>query len=104
MKREIQCLATYDNMFAEGGAGGVFDLLCCRSGFCGLFKAMAQQREEAPKASTQSTSDPSGAAPRKQLLEVGFGTSAIAHVVPNRDQLEHQGLDLSPMAVSKVRH
>jgi SAM-dependent methyltransferase len=104
MKREIQSPATYDNMFAEGGAGGVFDLPYRRSGYYPLFKAVARLVDQAPASVlTQSSGSAAGKATRRRVLEVGCGTGAMAHLLLDQGRVEYQGFDFSPVAVNKAR-
>jgi SAM-dependent methyltransferase len=89
MDKKLQTPQTYDEMFAAGGAGGVFDLPYRHSGYYPLFKVVARAvMAERPR----------------RLLEVGCGTGGMAHLLMERyPAVAYRGFDFSPLAVDKAR-
>jgi cyclopropane fatty-acyl-phospholipid synthase-like methyltransferase len=88
MDKKPQAPETYDKMFKDGGAGGVFDLPYRVSGYYPLFNAVAQELI---------------AARARRVLEVGCGTGPMAHLLMDRSTIDYQGFDFSPLAVEKAR-
>lgn len=88
MNKKVQSPETYDDMFVEGGAGGVFDLPYKRSAYYPLFRAVAKELR---------------ASGRAQVLEVGCGTGSLAHLLHDTASLDYRGFDFSTVAVAKAR-
>lgn len=88
MEKQPQIPATYDRLFLTGGDGGVFDLPYRRSGYYPLFQAVGAALRLA------------GA---RQVLEVGCGTGALAHMLFDTFPVSYRGFDFSPVAVEKAR-
>ncbi|HLI11235.1 MAG TPA: class I SAM-dependent methyltransferase [Alphaproteobacteria bacterium] len=78
----------YDAMFRKGGFEGVFDLPYWHSTYYPLLRSVLRELKRA------------GA---RQVLEVGCGTGAFAHLLTRRSDIAYRGFDFSPVAVEKAR-
>ncbi len=86
--KKPQVPGTYDQLFAEGGHSGVFNLPYRRSGYYPMFKAV---HDELRRLRT------------KQVLEVGCGTGALANLILDKGGIGYRGFDFSSVAVAKAR-
>lgn len=88
MERRPQLPETYDEMFADGGYAGVFDLPYRRSPYYPLFRAVRD------KLRTNNA---------QRILEVGCGTGSMAQMIFDSMQLPYRGFDFSPVAVQRAQ-
>ena len=88
LHKKVQAPETYDRMFKEGGAGGVFDMPYRTSAYYPMFNAAAKMLL---------------AARPKSVLEVGCGTGQMAQLLMDRSEIDYQGFDFSPLAVEKAQ-
>lgn len=88
MEKKPQIPATYDDMFNQGGYGGIFDLSYKRSPYYPLFRAV---RDTLRKHKAQ------------RVLEVGCGTGTMAHMLFDTMNFSYRGFDFSPIAVEKAK-
>lgn len=88
MDRVDQTAATYDEMFAEGGHEGVYDLPYHRSPYYPMYKAVLKELRKLNASS---------------VLEVGCGTGAFASFLLHKQKFEYSGFDFSEVAVEKAQ-
>lgn len=90
MEKKRQVASTYDEMFSQGGFGGVFDLPYRRSPYFPLFRSVRQLVASRNPAI---------------VLEVGCGTGSMAqYLFDTGTAAGYTGFDFSPIAVDKARH
>lgn len=82
-----QSESTYDKLFNEGGYGGVYDLPYRHSAYFPLFRKVLREVKRY------------GA---DDVLEVGCGTGAFAHLLMDRSHIRYQGFDFSAVAIKKA--
>lgn len=78
----------YDDIYASGGVGGIYDLPYRHSAYYPLFRAVHQEllRHRA-----------------KSVLEVGCGSGAFAHLLRERSpDVQYRGFDFSSTAVQRA--
>jgi SAM-dependent methyltransferase len=87
MSKEFQS-AQYDDIYASGGVGGIYDLPYRHSAYFPLFDAVHRVLK-----SHGATS----------VLEVGCGSGAFAHMLRDRSPaVRYRGFDFSPVAVQRA--
>ncbi|MCK7579226.1 MAG: class I SAM-dependent methyltransferase [Chromatiales bacterium] len=87
MTKKSQQSSTYDEMFEQGGFGGVFDLHYRDSCYYPMYKAVT---DELQRYKIQS------------ILEVGCGSGAFAHMLLEKGNIDYRGFDFSSVAVTKA--
>ena len=87
MIKAEQSKATYDQIFSEGGHGGIYDLPYWHSSYYPLFKRVLREvvRHRA-----------------RSVLEVGCGTGGFAHLLMEKTAIDYRGFDFSEVAVKKA--
>jgi 2-polyprenyl-3-methyl-5-hydroxy-6-metoxy-1,4-benzoquinol methylase len=86
MNNNTENIATYDNMFKDGGYAGVYDLPSNKSWYYPLYKKIISEIKKTNG---------------KKILEVGCGTGAFAELILKYGYT-YKGFDFSEVAVKKA--
>ncbi len=85
--KKSQVSATYDEMFEEGGFGGVFDLPYRYSCYYPMYQAVVDELRTHHEV---------------EILEVGCGSGAFAHMLVELGGYRYKGFDFSRIGVEKA--
>lgn len=88
MEKKPQISSTYDDMFEQGGFDQVFDLPYQSSCYYPMYHAVLKVLQNKKV---------------ENVLEVGCGSGAFAHMLFEKTHIGYRGFDFSPVAVEKAK-